>query len=198
MTKSAFKVGDIIGFSGSYFASHLINLSTYGIPWYSLSHVGIIANRTQGACDSLVVFEANENCEWPCVIAQRKVSGVQAHWISDIIEDYKGTLWHYRLSKQLNRTKIRLLTKTLKDKIGTPYDWDGAKKAGGYLYSAACAIMYGEDVDSMFCSELVAYALQQVGICDIQNASRWNPNSLMRRLTRDSVFDNGIKIDRGE
>ena len=38
------KAGDIIGFSGRSWISAGINIATYGIPLWGISHVGIMAN----------------------------------------------------------------------------------------------------------------------------------------------------------
>jgi hypothetical protein len=43
MSMDTFKPGDILGFSGDTWVSATINLATYGIPYWHLSHVGIVA-----------------------------------------------------------------------------------------------------------------------------------------------------------
>ena len=42
------KAGDIIGFSGDSWISALVNVATYGIPFWGLSHVGILGHADDG------------------------------------------------------------------------------------------------------------------------------------------------------
>ena len=46
----AIKAGDIVGFSGPSWISAGINIATYGIPLWGISHVGIMANARTAAC----------------------------------------------------------------------------------------------------------------------------------------------------
>ena len=47
------KAGDIIGFSGDSWISTLVNIATYGIPFWGLSHVGIMGRRGRWPPDAL-------------------------------------------------------------------------------------------------------------------------------------------------
>ena len=47
------KAGDIIGFSGDSWLSVGINLATYGIPFWSLSHVGILGDGGSDATEGM-------------------------------------------------------------------------------------------------------------------------------------------------
>src|SRR5690349_10220807 len=69
------KPGDILGFSGYHPASIAINLVTYGIPFWHLSHVGIVGEH----CGELVLFESCITDPDPCVITGKHFSGTQAH-----------------------------------------------------------------------------------------------------------------------
>ena len=63
-TRPAPKAGDIIGFSGDSWMSAGINMATYGIPFWSLSHVGIVGEHD----GELLLFESTELNKLPCAI----------------------------------------------------------------------------------------------------------------------------------
>ena len=193
------KDGDIIGFSGSHWLSDCINLATYGIPRYSLSHVGIIARKNKRS--KWLVFEANEDVPWPCAITHRKHDGVQAHSLELLLERYPGKMWLYRLNKEYLHKYIGWqgafgisLYHSLVNELGTPYDWMGAKRAGGFIHSAIQALFHGQDTSSLFCSELIAMTLNEYGILDTNNVSKWPPNCLMRHLVRKRAYDKAVRL----
>jgi len=59
------KAGDIIGFSGDSWISTLVNIATYGIPFWGLSHVGIMGRADDGR---LMLFESTQLDGLPCEI----------------------------------------------------------------------------------------------------------------------------------
>ena len=185
--KRDYKDGDIIGFSGGHFCSDLINLSTYGIPRYSLSHVGILARKNKRT--KWLVFEANENVPWQCAVTHRKHDGIQAHSLELLLERYRGKVWHY--SRQVLCPTLYL---ALCEELGTPYDWRGATRAGGKLWSFIQAIFRQEDTSAFFCSEFVATILREFGIFETDNVSKWSPNKLMRKLVRSGTYKQAIKL----
>ena len=194
-----FKDGDIIGFSGAHYTSDFINLATYGIPRYSLSHVGILARKNK-RCKWLV-FEANEDVPWQCAVTHRKHNGVQAHSLDLLLERYSGKMWLYRLNEKHLHKYIGWqgafgisLYHSLVNELGTPYDWMGAKRAGGFIHSALHALFHKQDTSSLFCSELVAMILAEYGILDTNNVSMWSPNRLMRHLTWNGIYDKAVRL----
>lgn len=186
----AFKVGDIIGFSGRSRGSHLINIGTYGLPGWGISHVGIVC----GYRGRLLLFESLIEGGRECVILHRQFSGVQAHNISDTINEYPGRVWHYPLYRTLYDHEVIRLKVTLLNKIGTPYDEIGAIRSGGIGLSWVESLFRGEELASIYCSELVAAEFATTGLYPIVNASRWNPNRLIRRLRKHRVLKKPVRL----
>jgi hypothetical protein len=198
MDSTKIKDGDIVGFSGSHWLSDFINLSTYGLPRYGLSHVGIVARKSKRS--KWLVFEANEDVPWPCAVTKKKHDGVQAHSLDLLLERYPGKMWLYSRKNDWPRfiAAIDLCGSCLYDalcnELGTPYDWVGAKRAGGFIHSAIRAMFHKQDTTSLFCSELVAHVLNEFGIFDTDNVSKWSPNSLMRRLVRYGIYEKAVRL----
>ena len=69
------KAGDVIGFSGQSWISFLINIGTYGIPFWGISHVGIMAHAPDGR---LLLFESTTLEDMPCEIGGECFNGTQA------------------------------------------------------------------------------------------------------------------------
>jgi hypothetical protein len=191
------KDGDVVGFSGSHYLSDFINVVTYGVPRYSISHVGILARKNKRS--KWLVFEANEDVPYPCAITKRKHDGVQAHSLDLLLERYPGKAWLYRLKgpailKMEDGQQYLSLYDAMCTELGTPYDWMGAKRAGGFFHSAIHALLHKQDTSSLFCSELVAMILNEYGILDTNNVSKWSPNRLMRHLVRKQIYDKAVRL----
>lgn len=176
---SALKAGDVVGFSGTGWLSGIINLGTYGIPWWSVSHVGILAHASDGR---LLLFESTSLEDWPCEIYGEKFSGSQAHSFDKVLSTYHGKIWHYPLYRPLYDNEDRRLTEFLMGSLHTPYDMMGAFRSGGVGLSWVESCFRECDLRAIFCSEWVAAALSYIGIFHTDNASRWNPTRLCRRL----------------
>jgi hypothetical protein len=184
-----YNIGDVIGFLGRGFGSRFINLGTYGIPNWGISHVAVV-----GDCDDIpVLFESTTSSEYPCYIKREFVRGVQAHTIGETIESYDGFIWHYPLYRELyNHEKTRLRA-YLVGKLGTPYDLIGAVRSGGAGFSWLESRFREEDLSSVFCSEFLASAFAHTGLYSIANASRWNPNKITRQLRRRGILRRPVR-----
>lgn len=175
--------GDVIGFSGKGFVSDGINLATFGIPRWGLSHIGIVASYA----GKRYLFESTTlNGGKPCDILDKPISGVQAHLICDILTR-PGKVWHYPLSVSLDLAERYRLSMLLQTYLGTPYDYKGAARSGGNLIRIFEGILRRQDLSEFFCSELVALILTQLGVAHIMNASAQSPNSLVRRTKRVGI-----------
>ena len=175
-----FRPGDLIGFSGSAWTSAFIQLVTYGIPGWSLSHVAII-----GEHDSKnLLFESDENPKLPCAIRGTIAKGVQAHSIQEKIASYPGKVWHYSLSRELYSFEQARLNGFLLSKIGDGYDKIGAIRAGGLGFSWVESCFHEENLNSLFCSEYCAAAHREIGLFPTDNVGRWSPNRLCRKERR--------------
>lgn len=173
------KAGDVIAFSGANYISDMVNLATWGIPRWGVSHVGIVAD-----VDRLLLFESTTLDEVPCEIMQTSFSGTQAHVLN--FDRYKGRVWHYPLYRTLYKRESERLSSFLLGILQTPYDELGALRS-------ARPVFRGQDLSSIFCSELVAAAFAKVGILPT-NASKWNPNRLIRSLRRREILCKPVRI----
>lgn len=169
------KPGDIIGFSGRSWISAGINVGTYGLPWWSISHVGIIG-RARGRT---MIFESTEGLG-RCNITGKEICGTQAHDLGYVLSRYSGAAWHYPLYRALYRHEEVRLTMFLLDTIGREYDYSGAIRAGGFIVSATLGLFVQQDTNLLFCSEWAAAAHQTIGVLQTGNISAWSPNFLCR------------------
>ena len=179
-----YKPGDIVAFSGREYQSLVINLCTYGVPLFSASHVGIIGEHR----GELLLFEATTLSPIPCVIQGKIFDGTQACRLEDRLEVYNGRAWLYPLYRRLFTYEAQRLNRFLAAHTGIPYDADGAIKAGGGLWSWIASLLYGEDLDYFFCSELCAAAFREIGLIRTDNASSWNPNRFVRHCRRKRIL----------
>ena len=191
MPANQLKAGDVLGFSGRSWESAFINVVTGGLPLWSLSHVGIVA---PGPKSKLLVYESTDDNSCPCEITGKRTVGVQAHSIESVVRRYHGRVWRYPLYRSLYPYESCRLNKSLSSVIGRPYDWDGAKRTGGFIWSRITPLFWEEDFKQFFCSELVAANLAHVGIWPTSNASRWNPNHLVRELRRSGVIHKPVRL----
>ena len=185
------KSGDIVGFSGRCRWSAIINLFTGGIPFWGLSHVGNLAHAPDGR---LLFWESTDESELTCEIAGKKVAGVQAHLLDDVLAKYDGRVWLYSLYRTLYEHEDSRLTKFLMSLIGRPYDMPGAIRAGGQVVAVVEGLLRDENLDLLFCSEQVAAVESEIGIFATTNASRWSPNRLMRYLRRAGIVHKPERI----
>jgi hypothetical protein len=179
------KAGDIIGFSGDSWISALVNMATYGLPFWGLSHVGIIGRADDGR---LMLFESTQLDDLPCEISGEVFVGTQAHQLEHVVEVYKGKVWRYPLYRPLYPTEDERLTDFLMATIHTPYDKLGAIRSAGVGLSWVESLLYPDNLNSIFCSELVAAAYACVGLWATAHVARWNPNRLARWLRAAGVL----------
>ncbi len=168
--------GDIIGFSGSSWLSAGICIASYGVPWWSLSHVGILGEYR----GDLLLFESTTLDDMACVIQGKCFKGTQAVEPCERVARYEGRVWHYPLSRTLYKHERRRLSTFLVQNIGVPYDQIGAFRAGGEGFSWLESHLRNEDLSSFFCSEYVIKAHAETGLISTDNASRWSPNRAVR------------------
>lgn len=184
------KPGDILGFLGNGLASTIINLGTYGLPFYGLSHVAIAADYE----GDVILFESTTLNDRPCYIRKKYVYGVQAHPIPYSIESYPGKIWHYPLIKPLRKYERTRLTEYLVKQLGKDYDYLGAGRAGGKLLAHMESLLRQEELVQLFCSELCAAAHRHIERFDTLNASEWNPNSFTREERRRGILGKPVRL----
>lgn len=181
MNLPSFAPGDILGFSGRHWASWGINLCSYGVPGWGLSHVGIVSLK-DGPDEGLRCFDSNYGV------------GVSHEKIATKIGEYDGRVWQYRITRPLYLHEVCRLTRHASSFLGRPYDQRGALRSGGKAFGIAQAIFRREDVASLFCSEFVAECLNHIGLFPTGSVSRWSPNHLMRRLRAMGIVHKPVRL----
>jgi len=171
--------GDILGFSGESLVSDLINLGTYGIPRWGISHVGIMAGATDGR---LLLFESTTLDGFPCELTGKRINGVQAHRADAVVANYRGKVWRFPVYRKLYWFERQRLTKYLMGMIGTPYSEIGAVRAAGLGFSWVESLLHKNELHSIFCSELCATALTDIGLMQTTKPGRWSPNHLVGHM----------------
>jgi len=176
----AARAGDIVGFSGRYWISAAVNIATYGIPLFGISHVGIIANSPDG---KLRLFESTSlDGDSPCEILGKPICGTQAHSLDTVLQRYRGKAWLYPLYRSLYPNEDQRLTEFLVSTLGVPYDEMGALRSAGIGLSWVESLFREQDLHLIYCSEWCAAAYAVIGLHATANVSRWNPNRLCRNL----------------
>ena len=209
-----FQPGDIILFSGQGAISLFVRAWTLS----AYSHVGMVAkvSRENLLLTTMVgglklpaervrlwkpvnlLFESTTADETPCHISGRAFRGVQSHKPLHRIDDYAGSVWRTRLSKEwtLSPSESRLLTTDLLASLGKPYDESRFFLAGARatrpLWTSLAA-----DRTRLFCAEMVAAALMYAfsGREFLQfKPGLLSPASLARKLIKSGIYDEPVKV----
>ncbi len=181
---SEIKTGDIIAFSGFGRKSVIVNLATFGWPFWWASHVGIVGEHD----GEQLLFESTTLSNVPCVITGKPFKGVQAVRLADRVKAYNGRVYHYPIYRPLFGFESERLNEFLLSKIGVPYDLHGGMRSATLGLSWLESRFQGEDLNYIFCSELVAAAHARIGLLQTTSASRWNPNRLIRYERRTGIL----------
>lgn len=179
------KPGDLLGFSTCSALGAVINLATVGVPFWHINHVAILTAWEDR--ERPIVFESTTLADQPCMLQGHKVNGVQAHELAAYVASYPGKVWLYPLTIPLTTFQRDLLAKFCRRALGTPYDCLGAFRSRALGFWERRIFGHGERLNALFCSEFVAAALRTIGEFNTRNASRWNPNRLVRELVRRRV-----------
>ena len=162
--------GDIIAFGGENNVSSMIKVATDSV----VSHVAVVVETPEGygfSEEDTVFMEAN--------FTKKKV---RFSTLREKFEAFSGNIWHLPLKTSLhaNTTKNDNLHAFLAEQLHKPYDTIQAlNSAADYLDSfpfSQNGMTYNEeDFEKVFCSELVAGALEAGNIIGSINASEITP-----------------------
>ncbi len=178
------KTGDLIAFSGFGRKSVLVNLATFGFPYWWASHVGIVGEHK----GEQLLFESTTLSNVPCAIQKKPFKGVQSVRLPDRVRSYNGRVYHYPVYRPLFGFEADRLNEFLLSKIGVPYDLQGGMLSATHGISWLESRFRGENLNFIFCSELVAAAHANIGLLQTSSASRWNPNRLIRYERRNGIL----------
>lgn len=181
LQKSEWHEADIVGFSERGPVGCLINLLTFGVPFWGIGHVGTIARHV----DELLLYHSTAAQSLPCAITGKFVDGVQAQRPDEFIAQYPGRIWRYP-SKRVPPSEA--LTWWLEDKLGTAYDYVGAMEARKTPLAWLHRKLTPESLNRIFCSEYLAAMLRYLGWMDFKDASEVTPNALCRSVVRAGVY----------
>jgi len=204
MTETAeLQPGDVVACYGRGLVSRIISLGT-STPFarrglrYAPSHVALISRFG----NSLKYWvESTTLAPRPCVFTGRKTRGIQIHKIEDRVKDYAyygGRVVIFRpvpidkFSEEQSLELTRLVRWFLVE--GATYDTAGALISGTRVFKRTRILsllsnhLNGVDLDSLFCSELVAALLQRLGKMNRANPTQYSPASLVRELVDQGVY----------
>lgn len=167
------------------------------------AHVAMICPHRSEHVPSHVPYTDAANLLWvesttmvrtPCVIQRRRVHGLQAQQVGDRVQDYLdagGRVDLYRLSPidSLSTAEAQLLERLLIDHFvakAVPYDMAGALLSGTRVLKLSR--LFNSNLQSVFCSELLAAVLMRLHRMNRANPTRYNPASLVRELVRQGTY----------
>ena len=162
-----------------------INVGTLGIPFWSLSHVAVVAAHPNTGHPLL--FESTTYCRYRCVIRKEYVKGMQSHYPGSRIQLYHGKVWHYSLRNTLSDKQSNRLTEFFVGLLGVGYDKIGAFRSRDTPWGLLEQYWRPENLQALFCAEVSAAGLREVGEFRTGNVSKWNPNSFVRALKRRGI-----------
>ena len=163
--------GDVIAFSGKKFTSSAIKEITNS----NVSHVGVIFQSTL-----LINGEPQQGVLNQ--VAEATLSGVRLTRLSGIVRNYEeGQIWWLPLSDAARENlDLETFHNFLLHHEGLPYDFSQAATLGLDKLDPFEIIRNQENFEKLFCSELVAGALEAAGVINTINASRVTPIDLCR------------------
>ncbi len=150
--RNQLKTGDIVLFSGKAGISRLIKWYTVS-PW---SHVGMVIKEP--SYDSVLIWESLSKSSLPDVQSGLIQPGVQLLALSERIKHYKGQVALRQIAPELSQVQQDKLKQLRQELSGRPYEQSTLA-----LIQAGSNRLFGkneENLESLFCSELIAEAYQ--------------------------------------
>ena len=150
-------IGDLLLFSGDNFVSRVIRfsqlMSGYPRNEAKFSHVALVIREP--LFNQVLVWESTLNKK----VNQNVVSGVQVSALSEQLQKYAGEIWLRKLRVAPLEHQVDQLANFRHEIKGRPYEGDKAE----LLMSLADEAILGQDLSSVFCSELVAEGYKRMG-----------------------------------
>jgi hypothetical protein len=175
------ETGDIILCSGDGPVSNVIKFGdrVKGEKIWKWSHVGMVVKSHD--LNVVLMYQSTTLSKVKDYIDHKPKNGVQVNQLSDVIASYKGDI-AIRRWQDWARTKDDLigLNSVRNEYRNRPYEKSKLELLRA-LYDGPC----GEnmpDASSLFCSELVSYALEGMGMELEQSPNEYTPNDYARLL----------------
>ena len=156
--RNTLKTGDVVIFSGKSAVSNFIKLFSGG-KW---SHVGMVL-RLKELDDAVLLWESTTLSNIPDIETQAAAKGVQLVPMSQRVASYDGEIAVRQLNKAVSAKMQRALAECRKALSRKPYE-AGEMELLKPAYDGIGGKSSGEDLSSLFCSELVAEAYQSMGL----------------------------------
>lgn len=184
--------GDLAACYGPDPIGRVISYATASLvpPMLGPSHVAFITDHCQHG--RRIWVESTTVCPRPCIVNGTYHAGAQAHDPLDRIRDYVeagGRVDMYQPTDlrdftlhELNRIREILLDQFVANQIR--YDLRGAMISGTRILR----FLPGDDVERLFCSELIAAMLAALGRLNNGVAGRYSPHRLIKELVRTGVY----------
>ena len=156
------KTGDVIAFSGKGRISNLIKLVTQS-PY---SHVGMVirTNMEEGLGESVLLVESTTLNTVADAFSGKRVKGVQMHWLSQRLRNYPGEAYWLPLKEAVLQEKIPSMLHWLRTIHKNHVAYDSLQAVGSALdVIDIFGLRNKRGYHTLFCSELVARALQIAG-----------------------------------
>ena len=200
------QAGDVFACWGSDLMSKVISLETSSplgpaqMRW-APSHVAMACPRWFPRHHlECYWWESTTMTQRHCLEAEQPVSGCQVHRIRERLQDYVfagGNVSVYRLTEfdSLTSHEVMQLRALLGQCVGdgedldrrpVTYDTAGALCSGTRVVRRFSA--WRNQLDSLFCSELLAAVLQRLGRLCRENPSAFTPARLLRRLLSEGTY----------
>jgi hypothetical protein len=154
------KTGDLLLFSGKSTISNVIKLFSGG-KW---SHIGMVL-RLDSFGDTVLLWESTTLTDVKDIETGVRTKGVQLVALSQRLQDYDGEINLRQLNKKLSDAQFNKLADCRKQLSRKPYERSEAELLKA-AYDGLFGNSKGEDLSSLFCSELVAEAYQCMGLLD--------------------------------
>lgn len=191
------KPGDILACYGTDVASRFISGVTASV--FAPRRLRLGPSHVAIACSwngSTVWVESTTMCPHPCLIQQTTVHGPQVHRPEDRFQDYistSGRVDIYRPTRihQFTEGELELLSRLLiEDVVGRPrtYDLPAALLSGTRLLQLLQNFR-AADLESLFCSELIATVMMRLNRMSHQNPARFHPARLLRTLVSCGTYE---------
>ncbi|HIK12695.1 MAG TPA: hypothetical protein IGS52_20955 [Oscillatoriaceae cyanobacterium M33_DOE_052] len=153
------QTGDAIAFSGTSGFSELIKWATRS-PY---SHVGIIlkSDLGEGFGETVFLVESTTETNQRDFEGKQVIKGVQIHFLSKRLETYPGSVWWVPLKNRISPDGLAQMASWLRQTHNqkVPYDYVQIYGAGLDMFDRY-GLQNDPDFSTLFCSELVAKALQ--------------------------------------
>jgi ASC-1-like (ASCH) protein len=177
--RAQIKTGDVIAFSGNDIPSTVVKLGTQSC----YVHLAIVlsVNQISSFGDSVLIAESHIDTSLPSVGTDETILGVQHQWLSQRLASSPGLAWWAALETPLSDEGMLKMQTWLREieQQRIPYDFVQAVGSAIDCWDSI-GLTNCTNYDYLFCSELVARALQLAGVIDDSiNASEQTPLDVM-------------------